>query len=73
LSSCYTCMPGMYQGDAGNTSCTNCPTGKFETEWGAMDCTACPLGRIGVDSGSDSRKVCRRCPANYFARQTGRI
>ena len=62
---CYSCQPGKYKPNAGNSACSSCTAGHTCPTHGMTSQTACSAGRY------ENRGVCDICAAGKYQSNTG--
>lgn len=66
-TACSSCVPGMYQRNAGMTSCAKCAAGSYQPAVGQTSCTACGAGTYQPEQ---SKTACIRCVIGKFRSAT---
>ena len=65
---CIGCIPGMFQGQPGNSECSDCVEGKYQDVGSRESCTNCPMGWY---QNEDGKPYCIGCIPGMFQGQPG--
>ena len=63
----FTCQPGTYQDQTGQTTCKTCPNGFYQNENARLRCKSCGAGKYLNSQGKIASTFCKDCVAGQYS------